>query len=322
MDATNASFAFQHTFLLTTGIALVLALASVIGLGLKITVAKRQPHGAIDNLNTRVNAWWVMCIVVGLALFAGRMGVTLLFAFASFVALREFTSSTPRPAGERMLAFSLFFVAIPLQYLFVVRGDYVLYTLFVPAFIVVALPAMTALARRSRPEGRHVPALQWASGLVICVWCVSQAPALLNLEIAGYEGRNAFLLVFLILVVQSCDVLQYLWGKLAGRRRIAPTLSPSKTVEGSVGGIASATLLGAALSPITPFSTGEAAVVSLALTVLGFLGGLLLSAEKRRRGIKDWGTLIPGHGGMLDRVDSLFLSAPVFLHVVRIGWAS
>jgi len=154
------------------------------------------------------------------------------------------------------------------------------------------------------------------------VWCLSFAPALLTLDIVGYEGRNAFLLVFLILVVQSCDVLQYLWGKLAGRRKVAPTLSPSKTVEGSVGGIASATMLGALLSPITPFTVVEAAVISLILTLLGFLGGLALSAEKRRRGIKDWGTLIPGHGGMLDRLDSMFLSAPVFFQLVRVGWAS
>jgi len=145
-------------------------------------------------------------------------------------------------------------------------------------------------------------------------------PALLALEIPGYEGRNAFLLVFFILVVQSSDVLQYLWGKLAGRRQIAPRLSPSKTVEGMVGGVLSATALGAILAPITPFTPAEAAIISLGVTLLGFAGGLLMSAWKRRRGIKDWGTMIRGHGGMLDRLDSVCLSAPVFLHVVRLGW--
>jgi len=145
-------------------------------------------------------------------------------------------------------------------------------------------------------------------------------PALLTLEIPGYEGRNAFLVIFLVLVVQSCDVLQYLWGKLAGRRQIAPRLSPSKTVEGMVGGVLSATALGAILAPITPFSLAEAAILSLAITLLGFAGGLVMSAWKRRRGIKDWGTMIRGHGGMLDRLDSICLSAPVFLHIVRIGW--
>ena len=120
--------------------------------------------------------------------------------------------------------------------------------------------------------------------------------------------------------MQSSDVLQYLWGKFAGRRQIAPRLSPSKTVEGLVGGVVCATALGVALSPITPFSLAEAAIISLAITLLGFAGGLVMSACKRRRGIKDWGTMIRGHGGMLDRLDSVCLSAPVFLHVVRIGW--
>jgi hypothetical protein len=144
--------------------------------------------------------------------------------------------------------------------------------LFIPAFVVVALSAMTLLDAPPAIRAARTFIRQCGSGLLICVWCISQAPALLTLEIAGYEGRNAFLLVFLILVVQSCDVLQYLWGKLAGRRRIAPTVSPGKTVEGSVGGIASATLLGAMLSPITPFTVAEAASISLALTLLGFLG--------------------------------------------------
>ena len=317
----NASFALQHTFLLTTGIGLVLALASAIGLGLKITVAKRQPHCAIDNLNARVNAWWVMAIVVGISLLAGRVGVTLLFAFASFVALREFVAPEPKRPRERAVL-ACVYVVLPLQYLFVAGGHHALYTFFIPVLIIVTLTAMATFGRVRRSDGDRAMILRVAAGLAICVWGISHAPALLTLDIAGYEGRNAFLLVFLILVVQSCDVLQYLWGKLAGRHPIAPTLSPGKTVEGSVGGIASATLLGAALAPITPFTVIEAAVISLMLTLLGFLGGLVLSAQKRRRGIKDWGTLIRGHGGMLDRLDSVFLSAPAFLEVVRIGWAA
>jgi phosphatidate cytidylyltransferase len=154
------------------------------------------------------------------------------------------------------------------------------------------------------------------------VFSVSHIPALLTLPISGYPGRNAYLLVFLLLVVQSSDVLQYLWGKLVGRHAIAPKLSPAKTVEGTVGGIVTASALGAGLASMTPFTVPEAALISLWITLLGFLGGLAMSAIKRSRGIKDWSSLIPGHGGMLDRLDSLCLSAPAFFYLLRFGWSS
>jgi phosphatidate cytidylyltransferase len=155
---------------------------------------------------------------------------------------------------------------------------------------------------------------------MIAVYCLSHVPALLVLDIPGYEGRNAFLIVFLVLVVQSSDVLQYVWGKLFGKRKIAPNLSPSKTLEGFVGGVASATLLGAALWWITPFNPWEAAFMALVVNLMGFVGGLVMSAIKRDRGVKDWGAMIEGHGGMLDRVDSVCFSAPMYFHVIRYLW--
>jgi len=161
--------------------------------------------------------------------------------------------------------------------------------------------------------------LQW--GLMICVFCISHMPALLTLRIPDYEERNAFLLVFLILIVQSSDVLQYVWGKLFGRTKIAPQVSPSKTVEGFLGGVACATVLGAALWWITPFTPLQAAAISLAIALMGFLGGLVMSAIKRDRGVKDWGAMIEGHGGMLDRLDSVCFSAPIFFHIVRYWWS-
>jgi len=126
--------------------------------------------------------------------------------------------------------------------------------------------------------------------------------------------------VFLILVVQSSDVLQYVWGKLFGKTKVAPEVSPSKTLEGLIGGVASTTLLGAGLYWMTPFSPLEAGAIALLLALAGFLGGLIMSAIKRDRGVKDWGTMIEGHGGMLDRVDSVCFSAPIFFHVVRQWW--
>ena len=134
---------------------------------------------------------------------------------------------------------------------------------------------------------------------------------MLTLAIPGYEGRNILLIVFLVLVVQSSDVLQYVWGKLFGKHKIAPDVSPSKTLEG---------LVGAALWWITPFTVWQAALMALAVNVMGFLGGLVMAAIKRDRGVKDWGHMIEGHGGMLDRLDSVVFAAPVFFHATRHWW--
>jgi phosphatidate cytidylyltransferase len=164
----------------------------------------------------------------------------------------------------------------------------------------------------------RVAELQW--GLMIAVFCLSHVPALMTLTIPGYEGRNILLIAFLILVVESSDVMQYVWGKLIGRHKIAPALSPSKTIEGFVGGVGSATLLGAGLWWITPFTFWQAALIALVLNLMGFLGGLVMSSIKRDRGVKDWGYLIKGHGGVLDRLDSIVFAAPIYFHIIRYWW--
>jgi phosphatidate cytidylyltransferase len=197
-------------------------------------------------------------------------------------------------------------------------GWYALFSIFIPVFAFLCLPVVILAAGNSRYFLERVSTLQW--GLVLCVFCISHGPALLSLDIDGYEGRNLLLIVFLVLVVQSSDVLQYCWGMLLGKHRVAPALSPSKTWEGLIGGVASATALGAALFWITPFDPWQAALMALAINGMGFCGGLAMSAIKRDRGVKDWGQMIDGHGGMLDRLDSVAFAAPVFFHLTRFGW--
>ena len=309
----------MHTALLAGGIFGVLVLASAVGWLLKLRLARGEPHAVIDNLNARVKAWWLMAAVIGLALLAGRGGVIVLFAFASFAALREYATLMPTRRADHWVLVLCFFVFIPFQYFLIWIAWYGLYSILIPVYAFLALPVVAAVRGDMRNFMQRAATLQW--GLMLAVYCISHVPALLMLDIPGYAGRNAFLLVFLILVVQSSDVLQYVWGKLAGRIKIAPQVSPSKTLEGFAGGVASATLLGASLWWVTPFSFLQAAAVSLMITLAGFLGGLVMSAIKRDLGVKDWGTMIEGHGGMLDRLDSVCFSAPLFFHAVRYGWS-
>jgi phosphatidate cytidylyltransferase len=223
------------------------------------------------------------------------------------------------PGDGEILALAAFAVALPLQYLLVYLGAYPMFAFFVPAFALVVLPVIARIAGGAGDFREAIAKWQW--GLVICVLCISHVPALLTLDIPGYEGRNLLLIAFLVLVVQLSDVLQYVWGMLAGRRKVAPAVSPAKTWEGLIGGVASATTVGAALYWITPFTLWQAAVVAFAINVMGVAGGFLMSAIKRGRGVKDWGRMIEGHGGMLDRIDSLVFAAPVFFYLLHYGWA-
>jgi phosphatidate cytidylyltransferase len=300
------------------GVAAVLVVASVIGQVLKFRVAKGQPHDVIDNLVARVNAWWIMVGVIAVAFFVGKWGVLALFAFISTAALREYLRVAKVQALDRKSVIYMFALFLPTQYALIAIEWYGLYSIFIPVYAFLLLPVMSALTDDTERFLERCAKIQW--GLVICVFCISHVPALMTLGIPGFEGKQLQLIAFLVLVVQGSDVLQYVWGKLIGRHKVAPKLSPSKTVEGLVGGVASATALGAALYWITPFTPLQAAGISFTICMMGFLGGLVMSAIKRDAGVKDWGHMIEGHGGMLDRLDSLAFAAPVYFHFIRYWW--
>lgn len=302
------------------GIAGVLAFASTVGFVLRRRLSPEGGNAAIENLNDRIRAWWVMAIVLSIAFFGGRGGVILLFALCAFAALREFMTLTNATRADHATLVAVFFIVLPAQFWLVWIDWYGLYSVFIPVYVFLFLPILSALAGVTRNFLVRVAEMQWA--LMICVFCVSHVPALMDLRIPGYEGRGVLLIAFLVIVVQLSDVLQYAWGKLLGRRKIAPGLSPSKTVEGFLGGCLSATLIGAALWWMTPFTPLQAGAMSLMITLMGFLGGLVMSAIKRDRGVKDWGHSIAGHGGFIDRLDSVIFAAPLFFHVTRYFWAA
>ncbi len=317
--------------LLLGGVAGVLIIATLIGQWLAARQRTRQSVGntadeesaiakvsVIDNLNARINAWWAMVVLMGLAFLGGKAGVIVLFGFCSFAALREFITLTNTRRDDHWALAAAFFVVLPVQYALIWYEWYGLYSIFIPVYAFLLLPMLAALRGSTEQYLVRVAETQWA--LMICVFCASHVPALLTLDIPGFEGRGVLLIAYLVVVVQISDVLQYVWGKLLGKTRIAPKLSPSKTVEGAVGGILSATLIGALLWWITPFTPLQSAGMAFVSTLMGFMGGLVLSAIKRDRGVKDWGHLIAGHGGFIDRMDSVLFSAPVFFHLVRYGW--
>lgn len=296
------------------GVLALLLLASSIGLVLRARVRSDAGRATVANLNARIRSWWIMCAVFGVATVGGPLLSLALFAATSFFALREFLTITPTRRADHIVLFGAFFALLPLQYYFIAIKWYGMFSIFVPVFGFLFIPIVAALSDDPTDFLARAAKIQW--GLMVCVYCVSYAPALLTLEIPHYTAP-AKLLFYLVCVVQLSDVFQYVWGKLLGKHPVTPKISPNKTLEGLVGGIASATAVGASLYWATPFSPLQSALIALMVCLLGFFGGLTMSAIKRDRGVKDWGTMIEGHGGMMDRIDSLCFAAPVFFHVIR-----
>ncbi len=297
------------------GLVGLLAVASTIGAVLSRRAGTPQSIEVRANLVARINAWWVMVAVLAVTFLLGRAVTLVVFGLMAWFALREFVTLTPTRTADRLPLSVAFFVVVPAQFLLIGLDQYGTFSIFVPVYAFLLLPAIAALRGDVDDFLPRTAKLQW--GLMITVYCLSHAPALLLLQVPGFEGRDALLLFYLLLVVQMSDVMQYVCGKLWGKTKIAPLVSPSKTVAGFVGGGLAATAIGAAMWWITPFSPAVSAAMSAVIVMMGFLGGLTLSAVKRSLGAKDWGVMIEGHGGMLDRLDSVCFAAPVFFHLTR-----
>lgn len=314
MSETTSDF-----LILLLGIGLILIIATAVGEALRLKFAPDGDNPTIENLNARIAAWWGMVALMALAMLAGRGGVIVLFAICSFAALREFMTLTNRKLADHWAIAAAFFVVLPGQYYFIWIDWYGMYSIFIPVYAFLLMPIVAVLHGDTENFLSRISETQWA--LMITVYCASHLPALLLLDIPGYEGRNILLIAFLIVVVQLSDVLQYTWGKLRGKHAVAPKLSPSKTWEGLIGGVVSASIIGMLLWWMTPFTPFQALMMSLVITMAGFFGGLVMSAIKRDRGVKDWGHLIAGHGGFIDRLDSVVFAAPFFFHFTRYYWS-
>lgn len=292
-----------------------LVVGSVVGFVMDRHAESERLRKIATNLNQRMRAWWIMASVFVVSILLGGRLTILLFGLTSFLAFREFITLTPTRRGDHRALFWAFFVVIPMQFVLVAMKWYGMFAVFIPVYAFIFVPVRIALAGESAAYLERTSKIQW--GLMVCVYFISHVPALMMLDIAGYEKRNVSLLFFFILVVQLNDVLQYVFGNLFGRRKIAPRISPNKTWGGFLGGVTSITLIGACLYWTTPFSPLIAAGMSMVIAMMGFFGDLTMSAVKRDLGVKDYSASLPGHGGVLDRLDSVVFAAPLFFHMVR-----
>lgn len=307
----------EDLILLVMGVIGIMIALSFLGEVLRARQPVGEPSPMLDTYVTRVQSWWAIVILVGLALISGRVGVIILFLFASFSALREFLTLTTKAQADHMSLALAFFAVLPLQYLFVWMDWTELFALFIPVYAFLLLPIVSALRGDTDRYLIRVAETQW--GLMIAVFCLSHVPALMTVDIAGYEGRSLLLIAFLVLVVQFGDLLEYFFGRRIGKTKVAPGLSP-KTREGMACGVISAMIIGGMLSWITPFGVFGAMVMAGVISLVGMFGNLVFAAIKRDRGVKDWSHLIPGQGGFVDQLDSVIFAAPIFYHLTVLVW--
>jgi phosphatidate cytidylyltransferase len=299
---------------LVAGVMVLLGTASAVTFFLQRRTDSGLDPAIVESFRTRIRAWWILLTALAAAFLIGKVATVFLFWAVSFWALREFITLTPtRPADHRTL-FCVFVFCTPAQFILVGLDKYPLYSILIPVYAFLLIPAGIAFSGDSKRFLERTAKIQ--AGLLICVYCLSYAPALLTLDMKSHP-RNLSLLFFFILMVQLSDVFQYAWSQLPSKHLMVPTIHPTKTWEGLLGGTATSALLGSALWWATPFTPWMAALMSLVVALMGAAGSLTMSAIKRDRGVKDYGTLVEGHGGVLDRIDSICFAAPVFFHFTQ-----
>ena len=307
-----------RTIALIAGVLLLLLVATAVGQFLARNPDRGLNPAAVNAFNLRLRGWWIICTVLAAAFWLGTTTTVVLCGLVSFWALREFITLTPTRKGDHRALFWVFFLFTPLHYVLVAYDRYDLFSVFLPLYGTLFVLARVAMAGDYRRFLERTAKIQ--AGLVVCVYCLSFAAALLHVRIRGQDPANSDanfrLLFFLILLVQFADCMQYVWSRMAGRRPVAPEVSSTRTWEGLLGSATSTALLAAVLWwAAPPFEPWQAALVGFVVAVMGFAGGMTMSAIKRDRGVKDYGTLVVGHGGVLDRVDSMCFAAPVFYHL-------
>lgn len=291
---------------------LLLVIASVV---MRLFKAAR-PDKDWQELKNRITTWWVLVLLFVGALVISKLTLIVFLAFVSFLAIKEYLSLIPTRRADRRVLFWAY-LTIPVQFLWVYLEWYGMFIIFIPVYAYFVIPFRMITIGHTEGFLRAVGTLHW--GLMMTVFSLSHAAFLSVLRLKENPDAQVGpgLLVYLIALTQLNDVAQYIWGKSLGKRKIVPKVSPGKTWAGFLGGVATTMVLSVVAGPLlTPMNHLQSLLAGFIIAIAGFIGDLNMSALKRDLGVKDSSSLLPGHGGVLDRVDSLSYTAPLFFHYV------
>ncbi len=282
---------------------------------IRLVLRRKNPKQDYTELRQRIQSWYLMVGILFVVLAFSTTAAVVFFGFLSFLALKEFLSIVPMRLSDRNVIFWAY-LSIPLQYYWIISGWYGMFIIFIPVYMFLFLSLRMVLTGETKGFIRAVGTIHWA--VMLTVFCISHIAYLLVLPVKNLEAGSIGLVLFLLLITQLNDVFQYVWGKLLGRHKIIPKVSPNKTWEGFLGGLFSIVIICGFVAPfLTPLSSIQGLLAGLLISCAGFVGDVVVSSVKRDLQIKDSGNLIPGHGGILDRLDSLTFTAPLFFHLIH-----
>ncbi|ENE21092.1 CDP-diglyceride synthase [Escherichia coli] len=289
------------------GIFTLLVLATII----LFILRKFRPQYDWFELQQRINSWWIIVGLFSLAMLSPKEVALAFWGFLSFLSLKEYLTLTPTRRSDSIPLLWMY-VAIPLQYIWVGMSWYGMFIIFIPVYVFLFLPVRMVLVGDTRSFLHSASILQW--GMMTTVFALSHVAFLMMLP-GEDTSVGALLVIFLVATTGLNDIAQYLWGKTLGKIKVMPKVSPNKTLAGLLGGMLSTTLLATIFGPLlTPMNWLHALGAGVIIGLSGFCGDVVMSAVKRDLGVKDSGKLLPGHGGILDRLDSLIYTAPLFFH--------
>lgn len=294
------------------GIFVVLVLASII----TYILTKTKQEKDFTELVLRIKSWWMMAVLFSIAILINRNISILFFAFLSFLALKEYFTLIPTKRAHRLVLFFAY-LSIPVQFYWIHLKWYGMFIIFIPVYMFLLIPLVLIFIGENNGFLRSVGSVHW--GMMMMLFGLSHISYLLVLPPENsFEAGGAGLILYLVVLTQSNDVAQYLWGKLFGKHKVVPKVSPNKTWEGLIGGVATTIGLAFLLAPyLTPLEPIHILFSAIIIGLGGFIGDVNISALKRDIGVKDSGTILPGHGGILDRIDSLTFTSPMFFHFIR-----
>ena len=283
------------------------------------TVREQDAEGEAlrERFHRELRAVWVTAVIFWLAWVSGTVGATLLFGIVSFLAFREYITLLKTRASDHRSLLLAFFVVLPMQFILVGSGDFGMFSVFIPVYVFIAIPVVSALAGDPERFLERNAKIQW--GIMVCIYGLSHAPALLLLELPRAPAKGAFLLFLLVMVAATAQIAQEVASRRLRRRPVARHIDRSFSYPALGVGVLVGAVVGVVLAWTTlGFKVPQALAMSMIAAASGAFGEFVMRALKKDAGVRHWGNAasVTGAVGLLDRVAPICFAAPVFFHSV------